>query len=712
MPDKEEIKEALQAEPGQTEDDGALEAQRMMEDSEIGSRNPQGWQAWVIPVIAAAWSIFQLSLAEVLLLQAVYIRAVHLAFAIVLVYLSYPLFKKRQLHGGLAFLTDRKRIRWIDWLLAGVACAASLYLAVFYDELATRQGSPNLPDVIIGVILIVLLLEAARRSLGPALAVVATFFIFYSFFGPYMPDVIAFKGVSFSRFMSQQTISTEGIYGIPLDVSATIVFLFVLLGSMLEKAGGGRYFVDLAFSLLGSFKGGPAKAAVLASGTTGLISGSSIANVVTTGTFTIPLMKSVGYPAEKAAAVEVAASTNGQLMPPIMGAAAFIIAEYCNIPYIEVVKAAFVPAVISYIALFYITHLEAGKLGLKGLPKAQLPVFFTTFINGIHFLIPLIVLIYFLMWERRSPQFAAFWSIMVLIVLIVIMGPVMAKKEGKSISFGFKVAGKTIWESLVAGGRNMMGIGVAVAAAGIIVGVVTMGLGGLITEVVDVISGGNLYVLLILTAVACLLLGMGLPTTANYIVMASLTAKVIVDLAPGAGLEVALIQAHLFVFFFGILADDTPPVGLAAYAASAIAHSRPIATGVQGFMYDIRTAILPFMFIFNERLLLIGVDNIWTASWIFITGVFAMFAFACATQGFFIARNKPWEAVIFLLITLIILRPFGVAGWLGVHDAENAVFLGVNVAEWIKLCGLGLYGLMYLLQYPRMKREKVQPAAA
>ena len=712
MTDVDEKGAGLEGGAAEPADDGALEAQKMMQDSETGSRNPQGWQAWVIPLIAGMWSIFQISLADILLLQAVYIRAIHLAFAIVLVYLSYPIFKKRRLKGPLSVLTDKTRIRWVDWLLAGTACAASLYLAVFYDELAMRQGSPTVTDIVVGVVLIVLLLEAARRSLGPALAVVASFFIFYAFFGPYMPDVIAFKGVSFSRFMSQQTISTEGIYGIPLDVSAMIVFLFVLLGSMLEKAGGGRYFVDLAFSLLGSFKGGPAKAAVLASGTTGLISGSSIANVVTTGTFTIPLMKSVGYPAEKAAAVEVAASTNGQLMPPIMGAAAFIIAEYCNIPYIEVVKAAFVPAVISYVALFYITHLEAGKLGLKGLPKAQLPQFVSTFVGGVHFLIPLMVLIYFLMWERRSPQFAAFWSIAVLMALIIIMGPVKARRQGESLSWGLKVAFKTIWESLVAGGRNMMGIGVAVAAAGIIVGVVTMGLGGLITEVVDVISGGNLYLLLIFTAVACLLLGMGLPTTANYIVMASLTAKVIVDLAPDAGLEVHLIQAHLFVFFFGILADDTPPVGLAAYAASAIARSKPIATGVQGFMYDIRTAILPFMFIFNERLLLIGVDSLFTAVWIFITGVFAMFAFACATQGYFIVRNKPWETVMFLLITLIILRPFGVAGWLGVEDPDQATMLGVNVAEWVKLGGLGLYGLMYLVQHPRMKRDKSLLSAA
>ena len=692
------------------QDKGVQTAANRMKESEKPPPRPRNRRCLLISLVAASWSLFQLALPEVLLLQAVTIRAVHLAFAMVLVYLSFPYFTKRRRREDRDSPAGARSGGWRNLATALAAGASSLYLAIFYEALSVRQGSPNLADIIVGVVLILLLLEAARRSLGPALPVVAGLFMLYAFFGPYMPDVIAFKGVSFSRFMSQQTISTEGIYGIPLDVSANLVFLFVLLGSMLEKAGGGEYFVDLAFSLLGTFKGGPAKAAVLASGATGLISGSSIANVVTTGTFTIPLMKSVGYPPEKAAAVEVAASTNGQLMPPIMGAAAFIIAEYCNMPYMEVVKAAFVPAMLSYAALFYITHLEAGKLGLKGLSKEQTPRFLSTFLGGIHFLIPIAALLYFLMVERRSPSFAAFWSIMALLALIGIKEPWAAVRRGESLSRGLGRAGVIIWESLVAGGRNMMGIGVAVAGAGIIVGVVTMGLGGLITEVVDVISGGNLYLLLILTAVACLLLGMGLPTTANYIVMATLTAGVIVELAPAAGLEVHLIQAHLFVFFFGILADDTPPVGLAAYAASAIARSNPIATGVQGFLYDVRTAVLPFMFIFNERLLLIGVDSFGTAAWIFMSGIVAMFAFACATQGFFIARNKPWETVIFLLITFMILRPFSATGWLGATDPYSAGFMGIGAADWVKAGGIGLYGLMYLSQLPRVRRARAGSA--
>ena len=679
-------------------DAGRQEAERIIAEAETGVRNPGGWQKWVIPVIAFAWSCFQFMLPKFILLETVYIRSIHLAFAISLVYLSYPAFRKQRFSGFLRFLNDRERFSWVDILLAVAGAFSALYIVIDYAGLASRQGSPLTRDLVIGIILIVLVLEAARRSLGPALAALATLFILYSFLGPYMPDVIAFKGTSLGRFIGQQTMSTEGMYGIPLDVSATIVFMFVLFGALMEKAGGGEYFVRLAFSILGSFKGGPAKAAVLASGLTGLVSGSSVANVVTTGTFTIPLMKSAGYPGTKAAAVEVAASTNGQLMPPIMGAAAFIIAEYCNVPYIEVVKAAFVPAMISYIALFYITHLEASKLGLKGIPRAQLPRFWHTLISGIHFLLPLIMIVWELIVLRHSPELAAFNGILVLGALLLVRDQILAYRQKKGFWHALKHSLYILWESFVAGGRNMMGIGVAVAAAGIIVGVVTMGLGGLITEVVIILSRGNLILLLIITALACLMLGMGLPTTANYIVMAALTAPVIVTLAPDMGLVVPLLSAHLFVFFFGILADDTPPVGLAAFAASAIAKSPPVATGIQGFIYDSRTAILPFMFIFNERLLLIGVDSWMLGAWVFLTGVVAMFAFACLTQNFFIVRNRWWESIVFLAIVFFIFRPFAVAEYLNLGSPDVA-----------KILGIVLFGGVYLAQRLRHKNERPTP---
>ncbi|MFC2150683.1 TRAP transporter permease, partial [Calditrichota bacterium] len=385
--------------------------------------------------------------------------------------------------------------------------------------------------------------------------------------------------------------------------------LFVLFGSMLDKAGGGKYFIDLSTALLGSFRGGPAKAAILSSGLTGMISGSSIANVVTTGTFTIPLMKSVGYPAKKAGAIEVASSVGGQLMPPIMGAAAFIMAEYVNMPYIEVVKAAFLPAFVAYAALFYISHLEACKLGLRGLRKDEKPEFLPTFIGGLHYLIPIAVLIYELVYLRHTPETAVFNSIVFLTFVMLVQHPLRALRRGQPIVPALKRSVMEILSSLVTGARNNVTVAVATASAGIIVGVVTMGLGGMITEAVAFISGGNIYLLLFITALASLILGMGLPTTANYIVMASLTAPIIVQVGGDIGLVVPLIAAHLFVFYFGILADDTPPVGLAAYAAAAIAKSDPIQTGIQGFMYDIRTAILPFMFIFNFELILWGVHN-------------------------------------------------------------------------------------------------------
>ncbi|MCK5554125.1 MAG: TRAP transporter permease [Deltaproteobacteria bacterium] len=674
--------------------EGIEAAERIAKEAETGVRSVTGYAQWMIPIIAVCWSLFQLALPSVIILNTVYVRAIHLGFAITLVYLSYPLFKRPHKGKLLGYLSARTRFTILDYAFAGVACFAALYIAIFWLELSERQGSPLPKDIIVGFTLTVLILEAARRSLGPTISVVAGIFILYAFFGPYMPSVLAFKGVSLSRFMSQMTISTEGIYGVPLDVSATIVFLFVLFGSMLDRAGGGKYFVDLAFSLLGRFKGGPAKAAVLASGLTGLVSGSSIANTVTTGTFTIPLMKSVGYPDYKAGAVEVAASTNGQLMPPIMGAAAFIIAEYCNISYIEVVKHAFVPAIISYIALMYITHLEASKLGLRGLPKEELPKFFPTLVRGIHFIIPLTFLVYELVILRHSPELSAFRAILVLAILILIQNPIMAYLRKEPIGKGFLLGLKQIGAALAAGGKNMMGIGVAVATAGIIVGVVTMGLGGIINEVVLVISGGNLIAILVLTAVACLLLGMGLPTTANYIVMATLTAPIIVTLGADAGLVVPLIAAHLFVFFFGILADDTPPVGLAAFAASAIAKSSPIKTGIQGFTYDIRTAILPFMFIFNTEILLIGVKSVWHAVWIFITCVAAMFAFANATQNWFIVRNRWYEGVLLIGVALIILRP---------DVAVNKLGLSPDLRVLVPLGGLILYGIIFLLQKPRAR---------
>ena len=676
-------------------EDGFDEAKRLAEEEEGIGRKPDGWQKYLIPTIAIAWSLFQLSLPRFVLLDSTYIRAIHLAFAMVLIFLNYPLLKKPIF--GLKYFAQHKRIPILDMVIAAVAAYCALYLVIHYDQIISRYGSPTTMDIVIGIALVVFLLEAARRTIGPALPVIAGGFIAYSFLGPYMPDLIAFKGTSLGRFVGQMTMSTEGIYGIPLDVSATIVFLFVLFGAMLDKAGAGHYFIQLALSLLGRFKGGPAKAAIMGSGLTGLVSGSSIANIVTTGTFTIPMMKKVGYEPTKAAAIEVAASTDGQLAPPIMGAAAFIIAEYVNVPYIEVVKAAAVPAFASYAALFFISHIEASKAGIKGLPKSELPQFFKTLLSGIHFLIPLGMLLYELIVVRHSPELAAFNAIVVLFFLMLFQQPYLAYRKGESILSAFKQSFLTILDALASGARNMVSVALATAAAGIIVGVVALGLGNLISEIIDVLSMGNVFLMLLITAIASLVIGMGLPTTATYIVMAALTAPAIVTIGGAQGFIVPLMSAHLFCFYFGILADDTPPVGLAAYAASAIAKSPPIATGIQGFLYDIRTAILPFMFIFNADLILHNVNSWFQGILIFVMACVGNFAFASATQGWFVAKNKKWEIPLFLCVTFILMRPDQIAMWLGIPHEQR---------YWTYLIGLALYGVLYLMQRPRTAHDE------
>ena len=681
----------------ETQDDGLEIAKRMAEEEEGMGRRPRGWTRWIIPTIAVCWSLFQLSIASWLIVDSTFTRSIHLGFALLLVYLNYPLFKAPKF--GIDYFSATDRIPLLDFAIGILAAVSALYIALDYDGLITRYGAPILRDLIMGTCLVVLLLEAARRVIGPALPVIALAFCAYAFLGPYMPDLIAFKGVSLNRFMGQMTMSTEGIYGIPLDVSATIVFLFVLFGAMLDKAGAGQYFIRLALSLLGGFKGGPAKAAIMGSGLTGLVSGSSIANIVTTGTFTIPLMKKVGYPPTKAAAVEVAASTDGQLAPPIMGAAAFIIAEYVNVPYVEVIKAAAVPAFASYAALFYISHIEASKLGLEGMPRSELPPFFKTLLSGTHYLVPILMLLYELIVVRHSPELAAFNAIWMMAIIMIFQNPVKAYLAKEPIGPAFKSGVVDIFAALASGARNMVSVALATAAAGIIVGVVALGLGQLITAIIDTLSGGNIFLMLIITAVTSLIIGMGLPTTATYIVMASLTAPAIVEIGGFNDFIVPLMAAHLFCFYFGILADDTPPVGLAAYAAAAIAKSPPIPTGLQGFMYDIRTAILPFMFIFNSDLILHNVNSWAQGLLIFAMACFGNFAFASATQGWFVARNKVWEIPLFLVVTLTLMRPDLIASIIGIPHGQR---------YWTYVLGMALFGVLYLIQRPRMPK----PAAA
>lgn len=678
--------------------DKIQKAKEILKEETGELREFRPFEKYLFNTIAISWALFQLALASFLIINSTYVRAIHLAFAISLVFLTIPFFKRPK--KGLKFLSVTNKIPLIDYFFSIVGVISVLYIVLDYEGIAMRAGSPILRDIIFGILCIIMLLEATRRSIGPALSIIAIAFTLYAFFGPYMPDVLAYKGVSLTKYVSQISLSTEGIFGIPLGVSATIVYLYVLLGSMLEKAGAGKFFIDLAISLLGRFKGGPAKAAIVSSALTGMVSGSSIANIVTTGTFTIPLMKNVGYPAKKAAAIEVAASTDGQLMPPLMGAAAFIIAEYVNIPYIEVIKAAAIPAFVSYFALFFVTHLEASKLGMRGLSKEETPDFFETLKKGFYFLLPIFLLVYELVIPRHSPELAAFRAILFLVAIIIIREFVKATKDEQENFFvsGLKNSINIITKGLIGGSRNMISVALACASAGIIVGLVNTGIGSMITEIVEQLAQGNIFLLLLITAIASLLLGMGLPTTATYIVMASLTAPVIVDVGLSYGYFVPLIAAHLFCFYFGILADDTPPVGLASYAAAALADSEPIPTGLQGFLYDMRTAIIPFMFVFNPDLLLYNINSWSLGILIFVMAVLGAFAFTSVLQGWLITKNKWYDIPFLLLASLILFNP----------NVGLKIFnMPASEKYLMYIPGLILFALVLIMQRIRMSKEAV-----
>jgi TRAP transporter 4TM/12TM fusion protein len=747
------------------------ELDELVASSDTGGRSVGGPVGILLLVTALAWSLFQLYIASPFgLFNDTLARSIHLGFAVFLGILAFPAARtKFQMILGIAvplalaalFMIAAKdgiAVWWIpipaiavaatvvlgspkssipvwEWALAIVGALSALYLFFFYRDIADRVGAPIMQDYVVAVIGILILLEATRRALGPALMIVASVFLMYTVLGPQMPSIIAHKGNSLSEIVNHQWITTEGVFGIALGVSTSFVFLFVLFGSLLDRAGAGNYFIQVAFSLMGHMRGGPAKAAVVSSAMTGLISGSSIANVVTTGTFTIPLMKKVGFSAEKAGAVEVASSVNGQIMPPVMGAAAFLMVEYVGIPYFDVVKHAFLPAVISYIALVYIVHLEALKAGMEGLPRPTPPkpwlawlmsiaftiavicglsfavyylmgwirpafpetagyiifVFLTavyvsllyvasreaplklddpdapvtrlplpgpTIRSGLHYILPVVVLVWALMVDRLSPGLSAFWATCYMVFILLTQRPLMALFRGESqLGSDIREGLLDLVDGLVTGARNMIGIGIATATAGIIVGSVSQtGVGAALADVVEVLSGGNILAILALTAVLSLILGMGLPTTANYIVVSALLAPVIVTLGQQNGLIVPLIAVHLFVFYFGIMADVTPPVGLASFAAAAVSGGDPIKTGVIAFFYSLRTAALPFLFIFNTELLLINVT--WVQGiFVFIIATVAMLLFAAATQGWFLAKNRFYESAALLLIAFTLFRP-------------------------------------------------------
>ena len=622
------------------------------------TRNLTGFHLKVVATIAITWSLFQLWYASPFpflfnfgMFKGLPARAIHLGFALCLAFLIYPISKE-------------KKISIIDIIISFLGTFSCLYIYFFYDQLVDRGGvllsiniSENLSlpiELIIGSIGILILLEATRRAIGLPLVIIAICFLLFSYFGRYAPEIISHGGLSLNRLVGFQWLDQEAIFGIPIGVSVDFIFLFVLFGALLETAGGGKYFLDLAFAMVGKMRGGPAKAAILGSGMTGLISGSSIANTVTTGTFTIPIMKKTGFSQEKAGAIEVSSSVNGQIMPPVMGAAAFVMASFIGVTYFEVVKHAFLPAIISYIALFYISHLEALKLNLKGMEDSDVPNLKKTFLSGLHFLIPIFVLIYMLVYLRFTASYSIFYATISLIIVNLINKIFKEDdfKDGLKIWFNQTIVG------FEKGALNMVGVGIAIATAGIIVGAVgSTGLSTNLIIVIESIAKDNVVILLFLTIILCLLLGMGLPTTANYVVVASLMATVLVDVGNASGFIFPLIAVHLFVFYFGLMADVTPPVGLASYAAAAISGGDPLRTGIQAFWYSLRTGILPIVFLFNHELLLIGIENIWHALTVIVTSLVGILVFTSATQGWFINKLRWYEIIVFLFISISLLSP-------------------------------------------------------
>ncbi|RWL20009.1 MAG: TRAP transporter fused permease subunit [Mesorhizobium sp.] len=706
------------------------ELEQLVAEADTGGRHPGGTVGRILLWVAVAWSLFQLWYASPLpfvfgfgILNDTEARAIHLGFALFLTFLAYPALRS----------SPRDRVPLLDWVLAAVGGFAGSYLFLFYVDLSGRPGQPTTLDLVTGTVGILLLLEATRRALGLPMVVVACFFIFYTFAGQYMPDVIQHRGASLNKFLNHQWLTTEGVFGIALGVSTSFVFLFVLFGTLLEKAGAGNWMMQISIALLGHLRGGPAKVAVVSSALNGVVSGSSVSNVVSGGIFTIPLMKRTGLSGVKAGAIEASASINGQIMPPVMGAAAFLMVEYVGIPYSEIVKHALLPAVFSYLALLYMVHLEAIKMGLKTIPQRptparermlrmglglsgsilavcivyygivaiqavfggtaapvlaiagvalyvasvwyssrypdlalddpnapilELPRAWDVTRTGLDFLIPIAVLLWCLMVEQMSPGLSAFWATLSILGIVATRKPLMAVFRNENLAASVRAAWDDLIDGLALGARNMIGIGIATATAGIVVGTITLtGLGLMMTELVEFISGGNVILMLILIAAISLVLGMGIPTTANYILVATLMAPVVVDLGAQAGLPIPLIAVHLFVFYFGIMADITPPVGLAAFAAAAISKEDPIATGFQGALYSLRTAILPFVFIFNPAMLLIGVDTWPQTIWVATVSLIAILLFSAATMNWFVTKSRLWESAALLLICFTLFRP-------------------------------------------------------
>ncbi len=635
----------------------AAEVQAVMEkyDRESVTRNYTSWIKWLVFGVSILFSLVQLYAAFTGRVAATQLRPLHLGFVMTLVFLIYPVTKDSR----------RDRLPIYDAILAALAMGVCLYIALQHVELAQRINKNTDLDIYVGALLILLLFECCRRVVGLPIMVVALVFLLYAYFGRYMPGDLMHRGFSIRRIITQLVYTTEGIMGTPLGASSTFIFLFVLFGAFLERTEVGNFFIDFANSIAGHKRGGPAKVAVLASALEGTVSGSSVANTVGSGSFTIPMMKRLGYRKEFAAAVEAAASTGGQIMPPVMGAAAFLMAESVGVPYMEVVKAALIPAILYFVGIYIIIELEARKFGLEGMDKGLLPKFLPLIRKNGYLILPLIVIIAFLS-IGYTPIFSALVGIascvlcdLIRHIIIGVTGALEARRERKEKASAAKIAGdvavKTAADvvfSLDKGARNVLGVAVACGMAGIIVGMITLtGIGLTLGNSLTALAGGNAYLTLIFTMLASIILGMGVPTTANYLITSTIMAGTVMKVV---GCD--MLAAHMFVFYFGIIADITPPVALAAMAGAAIAKSDPFRTGLNAVKLAIAAFIVPFIFVFNNKMLLIG------AQWydvvqITVTSVIGMIGVAAALEGYLTRHAHLLQRLLFLAGGLLLIEP-------------------------------------------------------
>lgn len=606
------------------------------DDKEKGYRRPTGVIGKAITVIALALGLFHIYTGGFRPLAGYEQRTIHLTFILVLVFLLRP-YKRG------------KGLSWLDVCLSVIAALAGAYLYLESDEVVMRMGIPTTLDIIAGAILVLLVLEATRRVLGFAMPIIAGVFLLYGYFGHLAPQVVAHKGYDLERIVSQMALALEGIFGIPLGVSATFVILFIIFAAFLSECGAGQFFLDISMALFGRFRGGPAKVSVMSSSLFGTISGSAVANVMVDGWLTIPLMKRTGFKPHVAGAIEAVNSTGGQIMPPVMGAAAFIMAEILGVAYIKICIAAAIPAILYYVACYFMIDFEALKSGIKGLPSNELPNAKEVLFHGFFYLIPVVVLVYFLAWIMYTPMKSAIYAMAAAIL----------------VSF-FKKSTRMnlikVLKTLERGVLSSLEVAMACACAGIIIGIFNLtGFGLRLSTILIEASQGVLLVLLVLTMVSSLILGMGLPTTACYIILAVLVAPALVKMG------VLPIAAHMFVFYFGIISAVTPPVAVAAYAGAGLAHAPPGKTGFTAWKLAIAGFVLPYMFVYGPELLMVGSwSNIVLAS---ITSVAGVFLLAASVQGYFLKKALLWERIVLFAASLLLIKPGILTDLLGIAGA-------------------------------------------